>query len=77
METRLVSLRRDRVSLSEAAQIVGRSYSWVRDRTIDGSLPYVLDGRRLFVATAHLASFTPRRPAPVRPTLRLVVDNTI
>lgn len=77
------------VSLAEAAAIAGRSYTWARNRTVDGTLDarrLALDGLTL-VTVASLAKLideaTQQRP-PVsvakhrsrRPShLTLVVDN--
>jgi hypothetical protein len=64
------------VSLSEVAAIAGRSYSWARDRTVDGTFAYVLQGRRVYIPAYSLAAYLRQRAPRPGPRLRLVVDNT-
>jgi len=64
------------LSIHAVAAITGRSYSWVRDRTIDGTFAYVLDGRRRYVPAASLAAYLRAHPTRRPPQLRLVIDNT-
>lgn len=73
------------VTLAEAAEIAERSYSWARDKAVDGSLDVLpTDTRPVYVTTASLdalitkirlraRSAVKRRPGSY---LRLVVDNT-
>jgi len=70
------------LTLSEAAALAGRSYSWARDRVIDGGLEaYQRGGNRTLVRAAslfHLLEMqkSDRRQARARHARpRLVVDN--
>lgn len=71
------------LTLSEAARIAGRSYSWARDCATDGRLKTcrALDGRKIRVTTASLLNLLKdeRRlcaSGSRRQHIRLVVDNT-
>lgn len=74
---------REFVTVAEAASIVGRSPSWIRDRAGEGRLTAVrlqraggllitVESLRRLVAEAEPA----RLPAPRRPALALVSDNS-
>ena len=72
------------VSIAEAAVIAGRSYTWARDRAVDGTLDVrrPLPGRA-FITVASLAAFVDDEPArgaalgrmKSSSHLALVVDN--
>jgi hypothetical protein len=72
------------VSVAEAAAILGRSTSWVRDRLTDNTLEIVdfPETKRIAITVRSVVrlsertknSQTCKRPAE-RPWLRLVVDN--
>ena len=74
------------VTVSEAASILGRSTTWVRNRITDGSLLAVPnpDGGPLHITVQSIAdlaesttdSSAVNRKVWRRPLLRLVVDNT-
>lgn len=71
------------LTLSEAARIAGRSYSWARDCATDGRLETCRahDGRKIQVTFASLLNLLKheRRLCAVgsrRQHIRLVVDNT-
>jgi hypothetical protein len=76
----------DLVSLKQAAQQAGRSYSWARDRAADGRFEcYPIHGSKRFLVTAkslakEIERDRERRRASARRRpmahLRLVVDNT-
>lgn len=72
------------VSIAEAAVIAGRSYTWARDRAVDGTLEVRRPLRgRTFITVASLAAIVDNEPArrlaPDRvkaaPHLALVIDN--
>ena len=66
-------------TVSEAAAIVGRSTSWVRDRRMFGPLiPTEKNGLQAVDAASLFALLSRLRPkrSMQRPYLRLVVDNT-
>lgn len=64
------------LTLQDVAAIAGRSYSWVRDRTIDGTFAYVLVGRRVLVPAGSVAAYLRQHPTRRPPRLCLVIDNT-
>lgn len=69
------------VTIAEAAEIAGRSVSWVRSHRTFGPLaPCEIDGRQA-VSLESLSRFLRERasakaPKTTAPHLRLVVDNT-
>lgn len=72
------------LTISQAAKIAGKSYTWARDHAIGGRLetrwlpesPRRLIAREsLFAVLREEAAARPRRQLR-RPALRLVVDNT-
>ena len=70
------------VTLAQAARIAGRSYSWARDRAVDGSLDAIeLPTGPLVVTTASLDALLLRQRRASRSNmkrgchLRLVVNN--
>jgi hypothetical protein len=77
---------RDLITFAEAAVIAGRSYSWVRDRVIEGGLTARVSARGPRLVTAEsLRALLESRASATRvehrrqgPSLRLrlVVDNT-
>lgn len=75
--------RGDLLTIRQAAEIAGRSYTWARDRARDGRLETLpaQDGRTLVTASSVAAAIARdaaqrrRRPMPGG-HLRLIVDNT-
>lgn len=72
----------EHLTLSEAARIAGRSYSWARDCATDGRLEACRadDGRKIQVTTASLLNLLKaecrRAVSSRRQHIRLIVDNT-
>lgn len=72
------------LTLTEAARLARRSYSWARNRAADGRFDLSApDGRRIMVTARSVAKAIEgdrlsRRQATRRPrtSIRLVVDNT-
>ena len=69
------------LSIREAAAIAGRSVSWVRGKRMFGPLiPTEKDGKHAVDAASLFGLLRRRRrrmkQPPIRPYLRLVVDNT-
>lgn len=68
------------VTLDEAARRAGRSYSWARDRAVEGRLEQCPGhSRPILVSVASVAAEIARtgaRSTTPRPHLRLVVNNS-
>jgi hypothetical protein len=65
----------DSVSVADAAGILGRSTSWVRDKITGGRLDADRSGRVIVVTTVSIAELLTQLAKRRGPDLRLVVDN--